>query len=63
MTVTYQPDIIGMRERVIFKNGTPRKWYALCEETIRLYRLTIPCLFEERNNIVHKGHEYRFKNE
>ena len=63
MTVTYQPDIIGMRERVIFGDGAPRKWYSLSEENIKLYRLTIPCLFEERNNIIHKGQEYRFKNE
>jgi hypothetical protein len=63
MTVKYQPDIIGMRERVIFGDGTPRKWHSLSEENIKLYRLTIPCLFEERNNIAHKGQEYRFKNE
>jgi hypothetical protein len=52
-----------MRERVIFGDGAPRKWYGLSEETIRLYRLTIPCLFVERNNVIHKGQEYRFKDE
>jgi hypothetical protein len=60
--VTYQPDIIGMRERVIIDN-VPRKWYKICEKTIEYYRHTIPCLFEERNNIVHKGQKYRFKDE
>lgn len=61
--VTYQPDIIGMRERIIFDDGTPYKWYKICEETIKYYRLTVPCLFEERNNVVHKGQKYRFKDE
>ena len=62
MTVTYQPDVVGMRERAII-NEVPRRWFPLSKENIKLYRLTIPCLFVERNNIVHKGQEYRFKNE
>jgi hypothetical protein len=60
MSVQYQPDIVGVRERVII-DGVPRKWYTLSEENIKLYRLTIPCLFEERNDIIHKGQKYRFE--
>jgi hypothetical protein len=61
MNVKYEPDIVGVRERVIIDN-VPRKWYILSEENIKLYRLTIPCLFEERNNVIHKNQNYRFKN-
>lgn len=61
MNVKYEPDIVGMRERVIIDN-VPRKWYILSEENIKLYRLAIPCLFEERNNVIHKNQNYRFKN-
>jgi hypothetical protein len=62
MEQKYQPDIIGMRERVII-NEIPRPWYRLSEEILNYYKIHVRELFEERNNIVHKGQEYRFKNE
>ena len=57
--IAYEPDIIGMRERLVI-DGVRGEWYDINEFKIKFYRDIAPCLFVERNEIVHKDKEYRF---
>jgi len=60
--IQYQPDIFGMRERIIC-DDVPRNWYGISKKNVDYYREVAPCLIKERNEIAHKSKEYRFKND